>query len=62
MRVRCLGRSRKKVFLKIIRNGELYWEKRDNKVEGLLGKKGIYRVEAYLNRKPWIFTNPIYVV
>lgn len=62
LRVRCLGRSRKKVFLKIIRNGELYWEKRDNKVEGLLGKKGIYRVEAYLNRKPWIFTNPIYVV
>jgi len=33
-----------------------------DRVEVPLRGKGVYRAEVYLNHKPWIFSNPVYVV
>lgn len=47
--------------LRVIRNGKLLIEKEGNCLEFSNNDTGVYRVEAYINNKPWVFTNPIFV-
>ena len=55
--------------VRFIRDGELVHEERDTLRKELpIDRKGVYRVEVYLDRlgksfgeKPWIISNPIYV-
>jgi hypothetical protein len=46
----------------LIRNGELLREKTGGEAEFKADKDGVYRVEVYKNRRPWIFSNHIRVV
>ncbi len=47
--------------LRIICNGQVLEEREGAGIEIPLTKRGVYRLEASLAGKPWIFTNPIYV-
>jgi len=50
-----------KASIKLIKNGELILCSENEKVEFEINEPGVYRVEVFLARNPWIFTNPIYV-
>lgn len=54
--------SPRSAHLRLIRNGQVEKERKDNGLEIPLTKQGVYRLEVHLEEKPWIFTNPIYVV
>ena len=47
--------------LRIIRDGGIVREEMGNGLKMAIKEKGVYRGEAYLDNKPWVFTNPIYV-
>jgi hypothetical protein len=52
--------------IRLIRDGTLLQNTRGREVSWSVGEKGVYRVEAYLKvpffgRRPWIFSNPIYL-
>ena len=47
---------------RIIHNGRLFKEFDGKQIHMVLQKTGFYRVEVYLDGKPWIFTNPIYAI
>ncbi|ODS31427.1 MAG: hypothetical protein SCARUB_03441 [Candidatus Scalindua rubra] len=47
--------------IKLLRNGKIYKECEGTSLESLSTKKGVFRVEAYIENRPWVFTNPIYV-
>lgn len=51
----------KDATLRIIRDGGIIREGTGNSLKMVIKKKGVYRGEAYLDNKPWVFTNPIYV-
>jgi hypothetical protein len=51
-----------KAYTRIIFNGKLLWEKKVESSVFLPEKTGIYRVEAFLNGRPWIFSNHISVI
>lgn len=53
--------SPRSAYLRLICNGQVVKEREDNGLEMPLTEPGVYRLEAYLEGKPWIFTNPIYV-
>lgn len=67
--VRLAVRSPVKARLRILRDGETVREERDsNACEVVADRRGVYRVEVYLDRlgaplteNPWIVSNPIYV-
>jgi hypothetical protein len=54
------------VRIRIIKDGVLWWEGEADHAEASVVAKGVYRVEAYLKSwgtfRPWIFSNPIYVL
>lgn len=59
-------RTKLKVFLpvqkaeiRLIRNGKILDSIENNEAEFIVNKKGAYRVEIYLNKKAWIFSNHI---
>jgi len=47
--------------VRIIRDGELLRSERARSIEIEAAEEGVYRVEAYLQKRPWIFSNPLYV-
>ncbi len=51
-----------KALFRLVRNGETEKEMEDSKGEIELKKKGVYRLEGYLKNKPWLFTNPFWIV
>ncbi len=53
--------SPRSAHLRLISNRQVVKEKEDKNLEMPLTKRGVYRLEVYLEEKPWIFTNPIYV-
>ncbi|HVF87710.1 MAG TPA: hypothetical protein VM866_08970 [Pyrinomonadaceae bacterium] len=67
--VRLSVRTPVKSRMVFFRNGEMFHEEREVfDKELLVGERGVYRVEVYLNQlgkplsnQPWIITNPIYV-
>ncbi len=53
--------SPRSASLRLIGNGKVIKESEGNSLEMPLSQRGVYRLEVYLEGKPWIFTNPIYV-
>lgn len=47
--------------LKIVCNGETFWEGEDIEADVTTDKRGVYRVEARRDDMIWILSNPIYV-
>ncbi|MFQ5963226.1 MAG: CehA/McbA family metallohydrolase [Candidatus Scalinduaceae bacterium] len=47
--------------IRLLRNGEICSESEGTFLESSSTEKGVFRVEAYIKNKPWVFTNPIYV-
>ena len=47
--------------LKLIFNGRAVKETEDTSLKFTVRAPGVYRLEAYLKGRPWVFTNPIYV-
>jgi len=47
--------------IRILRNGKPIFDEMRSEVEIGVTSPGVYRSEAYLGRKPWIFSNPIYL-
>ena len=47
--------------IKLLRNGKTQRECEGNSLDFSSTEKGVYRVEAYIENRPWVFTNPIYV-
>jgi hypothetical protein len=47
--------------IKLLRNGKIHMEIKGTFLETSSTEKGVYRVEAYIENRPWVFTNPIYV-
>jgi hypothetical protein len=47
--------------IKLLRNGKLDKESKGTFLETSSSEKGVFRVEAYIENRPWVFTNPIYV-
>ena len=47
--------------IKLLKNGRIYSESEGTSLEFSSTEKGVYRVEAYMEGRPWVFTNPIYV-
>ena len=48
-----------KAEIKLIHNGKMIDSIENNEAEFVVMKKGVYRVEVYLNRKAWIYSNHI---
>jgi PHP domain len=48
--------------IKLVRNGKKIETLESNKAEFIVARKGMYRVEVYLNDKAWIFSNHIRVI
>jgi hypothetical protein len=48
-----------KSFTRVIFNGNILWEKEVEMSTFTPKDKGVYRVEVFFNRRPWIFTNHI---
>lgn len=51
----------REAYIRLIRDGKLIAENVAEKIEVPVGDKGVYRVEVYLNHRPWIFSNPIFI-
>lgn len=47
--------------IKLLRNSEIVVENEGTVLKCSSKEKGVFRVEAYLENRPWVFTNPIYV-
>jgi hypothetical protein len=47
--------------IKLLHNGKILKESDGDSLEFASAEKGVYRVEAYIETRPWVFTNPIYV-
>ena len=61
MQIKCPHQFRGRLTLRVIRNGQLLDEIPRCNVTLRLYDPGVYRLEVYCNKKPWIFTNPIYI-
>jgi hypothetical protein len=53
-------------LIRIMRNGTVFHQEQGHDISVPVHEPGVYRIEAYLKvvgrRRPWIFSNPIYVV
>ncbi len=47
--------------IRVVHNGRSLATMRDTSIEVSAPERGVYRVEAWLNGRPWIFTNHIYL-
>lgn len=54
-------RSPEKARIKLIFNGSTLWEENSDFRKFIPAKPGIYRIEARIKNKPWVFTNHIRV-
>ena len=50
-----------KAKIRLIRNGELIRQVESDYLRESIIDAGVYRIEAYYQGKPWVYTNPIYV-
>ena len=50
-----------KAYLKVVKDGKLFWQGETVEKKFLLTEKGNYRVEVFLDNKNWIYSNIIYV-
>ena len=48
-----------KAEIRLIHNGKMIDSVENNEAEFVVNKKGVYRVEVYLNKKAWIYSNHI---
>lgn len=46
--------------IKFLHNGKILKESEGNSLGFASAEKGVYRVEAYIENRSWVFTNPIY--
>ena len=55
-----------RALVKIIRNGQEWTRQSTNRLSVRIEEPGVYRVEAYLKSfgklRPWIYSNPIFIV
>jgi len=58
----CPKQRPRDVTLILVHNGHILATLRHNTLDVPLEAPGTYRLEAYLKKKPWIFTNPVYIV
>ncbi len=60
-----VARANAPCSLRLVRNGELFRETEDPELRIQINEPGVYRVEAWVpfgeTRRPWIYSNPIYV-
>lgn len=61
LKITCPNKYRGCLTHRIIRNGQLYNHIPRCNVTVRIHEPGVYRLEVYANKKPWIFTNPIYI-
>ncbi len=47
--------------IKLLRNGKTQKECEGSSLDFSSTEKGVYRVEAYIENRPWVFTNSIYI-
>ena len=47
--------------IKLLKDGEICAERNGSVLESSNNEKGVFRIEAYRENKPWIFSNPIYI-
>ncbi len=47
--------------IRLIHNGSLIHEYNQSAIEYSVTQSGVYRIEIYINDRPWLFSNPIYV-
>ncbi len=47
--------------LRLIRNGKVVVETKGDNLQYSPSAPAVYRVEAFLNNSPWVYTNPIYI-
>jgi hypothetical protein len=55
-----VGKTPRAALLKILRNGQTVAEGLTQTLDFKVNEPGVYRLEASLGGKPWIYTNPIY--
>ncbi|MCR3921616.1 MAG: CehA/McbA family metallohydrolase [Firmicutes bacterium] len=61
LNVCCPSAPRHHTHITIVKDGATWLEHKDNQCSIKVKESGTYRVEVRLKKKPWIFTNPIYV-
>jgi hypothetical protein len=47
--------------IRLLRDGELIATANSNELHHPIERHGIHRVEVFLNKRPWIYSNPIYI-
>ena len=50
-----------RTHIKLIRNGKAILRKERERLEFRVEEPGVYRVEARINGRPWLYSNPIYI-
>lgn len=50
-----------KAWISVFHNGNLIKKEHAEKLTIKADKKGVYRAEIFLRRRPWIFTNPFFI-
>ncbi|NLN07271.1 MAG: CehA/McbA family metallohydrolase [Firmicutes bacterium] len=58
----CPKQRPRDVTLRLVHNGRVLVTLQQNRLDFPLDAPGTYRLEAYLKKKPWLFTNPVYVL
>jgi len=48
-------------LIRLIKDGQVIIEKNSTQLVHEINERGVYRIEAHHNSKPWVFTNPIYL-
>lgn len=56
-----MPRRKPLALVRLLRNGEPLRETEDTDLQAVSAGPGVYRVEAHLNGRAWIFSNPIYI-
>lgn len=55
-----IGKTPREALLRILKNGKTVVENTTQTLAFKVHEPGVYRLEAWLGGKPWIYTNPIY--
>jgi len=59
--LRLIIKSPRKALIKVVHNGDCFLQKKADGLTLDIEEPGVYRVEAYIDDHPWVFTNPIYI-
>jgi hypothetical protein len=60
-RTELLAQTPQPAVIRLLRNGEHVAESHSSELRHSIELPGVYRVEATLHERPWIFSNPVYV-